>query len=75
MMATDRRKYVKKMDPDDVLSFVREHEDPGVTASEVASEFNATTRGARYRLEQLEDEGKIYGKKVGASGKIWFPIG
>lgn len=74
-MSADKRKHVKKMNPDDVFSFVRKHDDPAVTASEVASEFDVTTRGARYRLEQLEDEEKVAGKKVGASSKVWFPKG
>lgn len=74
-MSSKSTEKVQKMHPNDVLAFVRGHKDPGVTASEVAEEFEVTPRGARYRLKQLEERGKIYGKTVGASAKIWFPIG
>jgi|GEM_PF-6801571 predicted ArsR family transcriptional regulator len=74
-MAAENNERVQKMHPDDVFDFVRKHEDPGVTAREVAEAFGVTPRGARYRLSQLEDRGRVYGKDVGASAKIWFPKG
>lgn len=74
-MAAKNNERVQKMHPDDVYEFVRKHEDPGVTASEVAEAFEVTGRAARYRLQQLEDRERVYGKSVGASAKIWFPKG
>jgi len=74
-MAADSRDHVKKMDPDEILCFLREHDDPALTASEVAGEFDVTPSAARYRLGQLEEEGRVRGKKVGASSKIWYPVG
>ena len=70
---SDRR--VKKMDPDEVLSFVRGYEEPVVTAGEVAESFDVSPRAARYRLDQLEEEEVVRGKKVGGSAKVWYPIG
>ena len=70
---SDRR--VKKMDPDEVLSFVRGHEEPCVTAGEVAERFDVSSRAARYRLDQLEEQQKVKGKKVGGSAKVWYPVG
>jgi repressor of nif and glnA expression len=63
------------MHPDEVLSFVREHEDPVVTAGEVAERFNVTSRAARYRLAQLDERGQVRGKKVGGSAKVWYATG
>ncbi|WP_311171826.1 helix-turn-helix domain-containing protein [Halobellus ordinarius] len=74
-MSSESAEKVQKMHPDEVLSFVREHEDPGVTAGEVAEAFGVTRRAARYRLDQLADRDDVYGKTVGASAKIWFPKG
>jgi len=74
-MAIDSDGRVKKMHPDDVLSFIRTHEDPVVTAREVAENFDATRRGAYQRLSQLSDEDEIAEKSVGANGKVWYIIG
>ena len=74
-MSSTSREQVQKMHPDEVISFVQHHDDPGVTASEVAEEFNVTPRAARYRLQQLDERNEVYGKTVGASAKIWFPKG
>jgi len=62
----------QKMDPNDIISFVRAHEDPAVTAAEIADKFDATPAGARYRLQQLKESGEIAEKRVGASAKIWY---
>lgn len=70
---SDRR--VKKMDPDEVLSFVQEYEEPVVTAGEVAESFDVSSRAARYRLDQLEEQEAVRGKKVGGSAKVWYPVG
>jgi len=63
----------KKTSIDEVMEFVQEYPDPVVTANEVADQFDVTSRAARYRLDQLSEEGLLTGKKVGASAKIWFP--
>lgn len=69
----ERRK--QKMGIDEVDSFVRSHEDPVVTASEIADEFDVTPRAARYRLEQLEHDGKVDRKKIGSAAVAWYPRG
>jgi predicted transcriptional regulator len=74
-MSAEKDERVQKMHPDEVFEFVRTHKDPGVTASEIAEAFDVTRRAVRYRLGQLEDRGRVYGKDVGASAKIWFPKG
>jgi predicted transcriptional regulator len=66
---------VKKMHPDEVIEFIVCHDDPGVTAGEIAANFDASGAAARYRLNQLEEADRVYGKSVGSSAKIWFPKG
>ena len=73
-MSTETDTKVQKLDPDDILSFAQKNEEPVVTASEIASEFNVTRKAARYRLNQLGEQGQMRGKKVGASAKVWYPI-
>jgi len=74
-MSANDSERVQKMHPDEVRNFVRQHDDPGVTAGEIADAFGVTRAAARYRLNQLEDREQVYGKTVGASAKIWFPKG
>jgi predicted ArsR family transcriptional regulator len=63
------------MDIDEVDRFLRRHEEPCVTAKEVAEYFDVTPRAARYRLGQLVEEGRAGGKNVGASAKVWYAKG
>jgi predicted ArsR family transcriptional regulator len=74
-MSADSNTKVQKMDPDDVCSFVREHEDPLVTVREVAEQFDVTPKAARYRLKQLEERGRVRSKKISANATAWFPVG
>lgn len=64
-----------EMSRENLRSFIREHEEPVVTAKDVAEAFDITTQAANYRLRQLKDEGKVEDKKVGASAKVWYLIG
>jgi len=75
VMATESRKHTKKMSLDEVCSYVREHDDPAVTAVEIAEDFDVTPAAARYRLAQLEEKGLVDSKKVGGSARIWYAIG
>ena len=57
---------------DDILAVFRSSSDPVLTTSEVASEFDITHRGVRDRLEQLERQGLLESKKVGARAIVWW---
>lgn len=74
-MGAKSGRKAQKMEPEEVVSFVREHKEPAVTASEIAENFGATGRAARYRLKQLEEAGEVHSKKVGSSAKIWYVVG
>lgn len=74
-MSANPKDSHKKMTYENLIKFVRNHEEPCVTASEVAAEFGVTNSAANYRLKELKQRGKIQDKEVGASAKIWYPIG
>lgn len=57
---------------DNIRCFIREHQDPCVTASEVADQFDITNQGALYRLRQLSEQGDVGAKEAGASAKVWY---
>lgn len=60
---------------ENIIQFIQAHEDPCVTAGEIAEEFGVTNEGANYRLGKLRDAGKIAEKDVGASAKVWYLVG
>lgn len=74
-MASNRTGRPPEMTDSELLSFVRGHDDPGVTSREVAEEFGISRRGAHKRLSDLEEEGRLYGKRIGSSATVWFPTG
>lgn len=61
-----------KITNEDILTVFRLSSDPVLTTSEVASEFEITHRGVRDRLEQLEEQGLLESKKVGARAIVWW---
>jgi predicted ArsR family transcriptional regulator len=71
-MATKTSQEVGELTYDNIVNFVREHEDPCVTASEIADAFGISNAGARWRLKRLKKRGKLRDKKVGASAKVWY---
>lgn len=74
-MSVDTGDGRSKMTYEEVLSFVREFDGPCVTAGDVAEEFEVTNEAAVYRLDKLEERGDLRGRVVGASAKIWYPVG
>jgi len=70
-MSAESSKWVRKMHPDDVYKFVRNHEDPGVTAKEVAQAFDVMRQETMFKLNQAWGELKSvmisWGTFVGAA--------
>jgi hypothetical protein len=59
---------------DEIETFILTHDDPGVTIAEVAAAFDDLDRDkAKYRMEKLEQQDRVYKKVTGASAAIWFP--
>lgn len=46
--------------------------DPVVTAPELAERLDITRQGANYRLGQLEEDGYVKSKKVGAHAIVYW---
>lgn len=46
--------------------------DPVVTAPELADRLDITRQGANYRLGQLEEDGYVKSKKVGAHAIVYW---
>lgn len=65
----------KEMTDDKLISFIRHHEDPVVTATEIATAFEMTNQGVNYRLKKLEKNGNAASKTVGASARVWYVPG
>ena len=63
------------MTDDEILTFIREHEDPVVTAKEIANEFDVTNGAVNYRLGKLERRGKVRPKEAGSSAVVWYLAG
>jgi Mn-dependent DtxR family transcriptional regulator len=55
----------------EIWTFLRDHEDPVVTASEVADEFGVRRQSAHERLQKLAEQGYVGRKKVGP-GTAWY---
>lgn len=58
-MNTDRPNNTTRFSDEKILQFVREHEDPCITAGEIAEAFDVTNEAANYRLKKLRDKGKL----------------
>lgn len=58
-----------------VLDFVRDRKEPCSTASDIAEQFGVTNSAVHYRLKNLEEDGKVKSKNVGASAVVWYPVG
>lgn len=74
-MSAETNSQKEKVTYDNILSFIRTHKDPVVTAGEVAAEFDISNQAANYRLSELSERGKVREKTVGASAKVWYHIG
>lgn len=57
---------------DDVIEFMKNHEEPFVTVGDVAEEMGVRNSTMHKRLNELNEKGKIKRKKVGASAVVWW---
>ena len=62
----------KKIGDDELLEAIALSPDPVVTAPELAEKLDYSTDGVRNRLRNLEDEGKVKSRDVGARATIWW---
>jgi len=62
----------KKLDDREILQAIALSPDPVVTAPELSEELDYSTDGIRNRLHDLEGEGKVKSREVGARATIWW---
>jgi len=60
---------------ENIVKFARDHDDPCVTAGEIAEAFDVSNEAANYRLRRLKERGELEDKSVGASAKVWYVVG
>lgn len=70
----ERGRFVESVSPDTVLEVIQQAEDPIVTAKEVGDKLGCTSEGARQKLLQLQDQGMVARRKVGAGAVVWWLI-
>lgn len=57
----------------EVLSFVREHNDPAVSTSEVSKAFPEVSKRTIYnRLEDLRERDQIMKKRIEPKALVWY---
>lgn len=56
----------------EIIEFIQETEDPFVSTKEVADYIGFSKKGARQRLQRLEEEGLVSSKRVGVAPAWWL---
>lgn len=62
------RKFMKE----EVISIMEGSEPPFLTLVEIADQVEVTKKTVHERLKELENEGRVHRKKVGARAVIWW---
>lgn len=74
-MSTKQPANYDEFSNETILQFIRAHEEPCITATEIAEQFGVTNSAVHYRIGQLEDSNKIRAKDVGASATVYYLTG
>lgn len=62
----------KRVDDAEILREMVLHPDPVITATELSERVDYTPDGARRRLHDLEEDGLVTKRKVGANAVVWW---
>jgi len=62
----------KSVDDTEILQEIASHPDPVVTAPELAERLNYSADGIRNRLRELESDGSVMRREVGARATVWW---
>jgi len=73
-MSAQSRKNSPEFNNENIIQFVRAHEEPCVTAGDIAGHFGVTNGAVHYRLKQLVGT-ELRAKEVGASATVYYLIG
>lgn len=61
-----------KVSDEEILEVFIYSDDPVLTASEVANRLSVGRRGILSRLNELENQGLVFSKDVGAKSTVWW---
>jgi len=61
-----------KVEDEKILQKITQSKDPVSTAPELASQLPLKRDGVRNRLKQMEKDGKVVSKEVGARSVVWW---
>ncbi|WP_435101791.1 MarR family transcriptional regulator [Halarchaeum sp. P4] len=56
----------------DLREIIKDHEEPFVTASDIADETGVARQTAHKYLQRLHEEGELERRKIGGSAVIWW---
>lgn len=68
----DSGEFVETVTTEHVREVVRDHSDPVVTTSDVATALDCSTEAARRKLQELHEEDEVSRKSVGARAVVWW---
>ena len=61
------------MEDNEIIQFMRNDEQPVLTAKEIAANFDVTSAAVNKRLNSLKDDGVVVTKRVGSAAVVWWP--
>lgn len=67
----DRGQYVERMTEEEILDLLERLPGPVIATTDVAEHFDSTTEGARRKLNDLCDAGRLDRRKVGGTRVYW----
>lgn len=57
---------------DELVELVRQHDDPFVTANDIADSVGMARQTAHKHLQRAHENGEVEKKKIGSSAVIWW---
>lgn len=70
----DGGKFTEKVTDNDILLVFERHDAPFMSAKEVAEELPITKSAVNHRLNQMQDDGLVAKKKIGARAVAWWAL-
>lgn len=61
------------MNDTEIIEFMRNDDQPVLTAKEIAAEFDVTNAAVNKRLNALAEDDRVVKKQVGSSAVVWWP--
>lgn len=65
-------RFVETVTPERVLGVMRAADAPVVTATDIADELGCTPEAVTGKLKQLQEQGRVARRQVGARAVVWW---